>query len=178
MPAPSRRLEEMESPAGVSVKGVSPLLLSNCFPFRELEEPDLQRLSAAAECRFVPDGTILFQQGEVAKAVFVLLDGAVTLERRESGCGPSTHDIVGPYATVGDEVILGDPLRQHTARAASRLIVARLSLGNLMAVLDEYPDLLENWIRSVGARLLQKERCLGDGLLERIRRKVTDFVAA
>ena len=138
--------------------GVSPLLLERYSRLAKIGCKDLSTLAAASECQLVPRDNVIYRQGDPARGVYVVLDGAVRLERR----GP-TQAIVdchqaGLYATFGDSVLRGEANRLHTAKADAHSILVKLPLGLLKETLRSYPDLAGDWVFDIYSRLVRHAR--------------------
>ena len=139
-------------------EGVSPLLLSRYSRLAKIDFEDLSRLAAASEYQFVPCDNAIYRQGEAAHHVYVVLDGAVRLERR----GPEqtivdTHHAV-LYATFGDSVLRGEADRLNSATADAHTTLVRMPLSLLQEILQSYPDLAGDWAFDIYSRLARRAR--------------------
>jgi len=133
---------EFPSPA---VTGVNPLLLGNCSHLNDLGTKALVGLSKVAECRLVHAEEHLFAQGEGADSVYLLLDGALQLERFETVGGQISYDVFAPYASFGDVVLLGEEERRYAATAKEDSIVLEIPLRPLVRVLSANPAQALAW---------------------------------
>ncbi|HJO03043.1 MAG TPA: cyclic nucleotide-binding domain-containing protein [Acidobacteriota bacterium] len=145
---------EYPSPA---VTGVNPLLLGNCSHLNDLSTKALVGLSKLGECRLVHEEECLFAQGDRADSVYLLLDGSLRMERFEEAGGHASYDIVAPYASFGDIVLLGEELRRYSATAAEDSVVLELPLLPLVRVLSANPPQALAWRGAVMARLHRLE---------------------
>lgn len=104
--------------AAARVSGISPILLANCSQLADIDTHSLLELSRRSESRLVLEGEEIFRQGEEATSVFMLLDGAIDLERMNEDRTRSGYEVVAPQATFGDVVLLVSP-RDATPRGPS-----------------------------------------------------------
>ncbi len=140
-----------------AVAGVNPLLLGNCSHLNDLSTKALVGLSKLAECRLVHEGEGLFAQGEHAASVYLLLDGSLRLERFEEAGGHATYDVMAPYASFGDVVLLGEESRRYSATAKEDSVVLEIPLLPLVRVLSANPAQALAWRGAVMARLHRLE---------------------
>lgn len=140
-----------------TVSGVSPLLLGNCPQISDLSTTALLRLSESAECRLVHEGESLFRQAERADSAYLLLDGTIRLDRFEQTGEKTSYDVVAPYATFGDVVLLGEEMRRYTATAEQNSVVVELPLRPLLEELRRNPPQALAWRSAIMARLHRKE---------------------
>lgn len=143
--------------SSAAVTGVNPLLLGNCSHLHELSTKALVGLSKLAECRLVHAEERLFAQGESADSVYLLLDGALELERFDEAGGHTSYDVVAPYASFGDVVLLGEEKRRYAARAKEDSVVLEIPLRPLVRVLGANPAQALAWRGAVMARLHRME---------------------
>lgn len=161
-----------------SVAGVSPLVLTNCTQLSHLATEDLVRLSKSAVCRLVLDGERLFEQGETAESVFVLLDGSVIMERStEEGIGVR-YEVESAYATFGDVALLGEEDRRYTSTASRNTLVVELPLEAVTAAIAANPPQGVAWRGSIMARLHRMEPHEADTFAWRILDKLSQLTDA
>lgn len=98
---------------------------------------DLELLSSVSRVRSIPDGSVLYAQGERARSCFLLVRGMVKVEReRESG--PQVIATLRPGTFVGQIALIDNGQRTATVRAAAGCeglelgadVVARLLSGS------------------------------------------------
>jgi len=161
-----------------SVAGVNPLVLTNCAQLSHLATEDLVRLSKSAVCRLVLDGERLFEQGEAAESVFVLLDGKVRLDRStDEGIGVS-YEVGSAYATFGDVVLLGEEKRRYTSTASRNTLVVEFPLEAVTAAIASNQPQGVAWRGSIMARLHRLEPHEADTFAWRILDKLSQLTDA
>ena len=99
----------------------------------------LRILAIGAESRYVHDGDVLFREGEVADAGYVVQEGAFTLasDNDRMGLAPIT---VGPGALIGELALLTETVRPATATATEPSSVIRIPRKLFLKMLEGYPD--------------------------------------
>ena len=150
------------------VAGVSPTLLRRFSRLGSLPNADLERVARGSECQLIPAGNTVFAQDDGADAVYLLLDGEIRLERRDSDGDAVRHRVVGPFASFGDVALLGEPDRYYTANAGAPSIVIRTPLSLLREALAKDPNLAQAWIHAVTTDLQRRERRLADSVMQNI----------
>ncbi|MFQ5743182.1 MAG: cyclic nucleotide-binding domain-containing protein [Acidobacteriota bacterium] len=166
------------APPPARFSGVNPLLLASASRLSEMDSEDLTRLAGATECQLVANGSTLFQQGDCADAVYFILDGAVKLEHREPDGRVESHEVVGPYASFGDVVLVVEPMRYYTAITRSETVLLRMPLAQLKAALSTHPDINSAWIHAVSSQMQHQHTGLADALLQRISNGVSSLFDA
>lgn len=134
-------------------EGVNPSLLRCTVRFGRMPEALLERVARGSECLLIPAGNTIYTQDDGADAVYLLLDGGVRLEHRETDGGVVKFHVVGPHASFGDVSLLGEPRRYYTASTDARSIVIRTPLALLREALIANPELAEAWIHAVTSDL-------------------------
>jgi CRP-like cAMP-binding protein len=99
----------------------------------------LRILAIGAESRYVHDGDVLFREGEVADAGYVVQEGSFTLASGNAriGIAPIT---VGPGALIGELALLTETVRPATATATEPSSVIRIPRKLFLKMLEGYPE--------------------------------------
>jgi CRP-like cAMP-binding protein len=114
----------------------------------------LRILAIGAESRYVHDGDVLFREGEVADAGYVIQEGSFRLAsaRARAGLEPVT---VGPGALLGELALLTETVRPATATANEPSSVIRIPRKLFLKMLEGYPDAASR-LRDIIARRAQE----------------------
>ena len=99
----------------------------------------LRILAIGAESRYVHDGDVLFREGEVADAGYVVQEGAFTLASGNARMGLASIT-VGPGALIGELALLTETVRPATATANEPSSVIRIPRKLFLKMLEGYPD--------------------------------------
>jgi CRP-like cAMP-binding protein len=107
-------------------------LLQNAELFREVRTRSLARIAAIAqEVRFEPY-QLLFSEDEAADAMFILLEGEVTL----TGVGREEHKL-SKYQAPGALALLAELAHVETASASRPTLALRIGQGDLFDAMAE-----------------------------------------
>lgn len=103
--------------------------------FALLEAEALRLLAFAAETRNLRPGDVLFRRGEPSDGGFVVVRGAIALERAE-GEAPL---IARPGDLIGRNALFAPMTRPATATAQERSAALRIPPPLMRRVLEEFP---------------------------------------
>lgn len=115
-----------------------------------LRSSSIQALTSMAglvEERGLGPGEALFEQGEPASAIFVVVRGLVELERRD----PLILAPFGPHSIVGGFASLGTAEQPYTARAREASTVLGLDKEDLFDLLELHFELVRSIFAGVSA---------------------------
>lgn len=122
-----------------------------------LSEGDVGELGHRLERIHFDPGALVFAQGAVPEAVWVLRSGRVELSRRD-GRRRLIVQVMHPGDVDGDiGLILQMPL-PYSAHAIDEVEALRLSAEDFEWLIETRPALARRWLSSVAARLMQAER--------------------
>lgn len=97
-------------------------------------------------------GEILFRQGDIADAAYVILSGRAEI-LVESPTGPIKVAELAENAIVGEIAILCDVERTATVKATSQVEALRISKDNFYALLGDFPEVTIEVVRVLAERL-------------------------
>jgi CRP-like cAMP-binding protein len=110
----------------------------------------LRILAIGAENRYVHNGAVLFREGEVADAGYVVQEGSFTLTAEARG--DDGGRLAGPGTMMGELALLVESKCPVTATAAQPSTVIRIPRTLFLKMLEGYPEAASR-LRS---RLLQQ----------------------
>ena len=116
-------------------------ILSHCETFAELSPVQLRELASHAAEIAVPGGRLVFGHGDPGDAVYLLLDGSVTVFRDQVGKPLQLLARVGPGELLGEMCLFDETRRTASARAASDCRLVRLTREPLADLLGREPHL-------------------------------------
>lgn len=126
--------------------------------FAELTTPELAILDSLLHTREYLAGEVIFDEGEVGQAMYVLLEGEVTICRQgDQDDGYLAR--LGPGEFFGELGLLGDSIRTAQVRAASNCMAAVLFREDFVGLMDSHLRIAHK----IGRQLL---RHLGERLRE------------
>lgn len=97
-------------------------------------------------------GEVLFRQGDVGDAAFVILSGSADVVA-ESSEGPIKVAEVGENAIVGEIAILCDIARTATVVAKTQVEALRISKDTFVKMLADFPEMTIEVMRVLANRL-------------------------
>ncbi|NKB87118.1 MAG: cyclic nucleotide-binding domain-containing protein [Acidobacteria bacterium] len=161
-----------------SIAGVSPLVLTNCAQLSHMATEDIVTLSKHATTRFIVEGERIFEQGERADAVYILLDGGIRLERSTEEGLAVDQTVEIAYATFGDIVLLGEEDRRYDATAIRETVAIELPLEAVQEAIESNSPQGVAWRGSIMARLHRFEPQDADSFSWRILERLSQLTAA
>ena len=103
----------------------------------QLEPEALRLLAFSAETLTLASGDVLFRQGDISDAGYVVLAGTIIVETPDA-CGTNRH--VGPDSLLGETALLVATQRPVTAQAQGTTKVLKIPRILFQRVLQVFPD--------------------------------------
>jgi CRP/FNR family cyclic AMP-dependent transcriptional regulator len=117
---------------------------------------DILRLFESAEnLELYPAGSVIFNAGDSADQMYVLVDGEIELRK-----GDVLLNTIGRGALFGEMALLSKQTRSATAVARTNSRVAPISEKRFLFLVQQTPFFALHVMRVMGERLLQKEAAL------------------
>ena len=133
--------------------------------FRDLDTARLKLLAFTSERTAFAPGVVLFRQGDVSDAAYVILSGTADVVVEAHGEVPVRMSSVGQNAIVGEMgLVTGDP-RSATIIATSPIEALKLRKDIFLALLAEFPQMALSVMRLMVKRL--QDNALATGRAER-----------
>jgi CRP-like cAMP-binding protein len=129
-------------------------LLHGVPTFALLGREPLRILAIGAENRIVPDGEVLFREGDVADAGYVVEEGSFLLASERTG-NAVRATVVGPGTLLGELALITETRRPLTATAQEPSSVIRIPRALFLKMLDGYPDLAYRLREAMAARAIE-----------------------
>lgn len=98
----------------------------------------LRILAIGAENRYVHNGAVLFREGEIADAGYVVQEGSFRLSAEAHGDDGAS--VVGPGTMMGELALLVESKCPVTATAAQPSTVIRIPRSLFLKMLEGYPE--------------------------------------
>jgi HEAT repeat protein/ATP/ADP translocase len=148
----ARRLAaEPEAPMIATVEKI--LFLENVPLFEKLSGEDLSPLARAAEVVEIPAGQLVFEQGEPADALYVVMHGAISIET-----GGASLATIGEREAFGELAVLDGSPRAASARAKGETALLRIGIEDFREILHEQSELAEGIILVLAQRIREADR--------------------
>ncbi len=127
----------------------------------------LKLLAFASDHMDYKEGEILFQQGDMADAGYILIDGiAEVLVTPEGEDKPNKVAELGSHSFIGDMAIVADIPRTATIRAGTALSTLRIRKDHLIDMVQDSPELAMAILRELVQRLAKTTKDLSDAQAE------------
>ncbi|MBI4061124.1 MAG: cyclic nucleotide-binding domain-containing protein [Elusimicrobia bacterium] len=125
--------------------------------FKDLRDRELGYLVQSLHSRTYREGEVIFVEGDIGRALFVLESGAVELTRRGAGGKPASLHRLGPGDFFGEMALLESLPRTATATAVEKTHLHLLYKSKLDALLHAEPrigvTIMSHLARLLSARL-------------------------
>lgn len=133
-------------------------LLKSSEVFADLDDADYQLLSEKAKDRQFMADEIIFLEGDVGGALYLVESGDVSIEsttESEEGYETVIYVIRGTGDVIGEFALFDELTRSATARTVTPAKIWRLRGQDVMDCLEESPELAQNVIRYLCKKLRQ-----------------------
>jgi CRP-like cAMP-binding protein len=115
-------------------------LLEELRIFDGAERPALERIAAAVEERRVPAGTIVLRQGDAPDDLYVLVEGALAVDREDRGVVRHVNDMAAPDY-LGEIGLVEQIPRTATVTAATDAVLWRVPGQVFLDAVTSAPEL-------------------------------------
>jgi CRP-like cAMP-binding protein len=138
---------EGRAAVGIELERLSPFGL-----FEGLSKTDLAFVAANCIEKTIPKGTLLIQQGQVGKDVYLLEAGSVRVHQGDAVSARVKAVLQAP--TILGEMALLDPerIRTSSVTALSELRILSIPIGTFMVLLGVYPSLKDKLKKLIASR--------------------------
>jgi CRP/FNR family transcriptional regulator, cyclic AMP receptor protein len=136
-------------------------VLRNIPLFKKIEPAKLKLLAFTSEHLEFVAGEILFKQGDVGDAAYILLEGDADV-MVDTPKGEMRVATLGQNDIVGEIAILCDVPRTATIIAKTRLVTLRVSKDGFFNLVTQFPTVGVEIMHELASRLHQTTQQLGD----------------
>jgi CRP-like cAMP-binding protein len=147
-------IEEIPLPAPRAIGLAAQQALSATPLFAGLPSEVLEALVEQLSLISLEEGQALFHEGEPADALYVIVEGEVSVQAEHSPGGELSR--LGPGAFIGEVALLTDQPRAATVVAVTMAELIRIDRVTLADVLGAHGDLLRPVLRFVRDRLVER----------------------
>ncbi len=127
--------------------------LSTVPLFSGAPERALEVAASVVRPRSFEDGSVLFREGEVGDALYLLAGGLVKLSKVDLGGHEKTLALLQPPEFFGEMALLGHATRSATALALSKVQTLMLFRDDFERLLTAYPTVNLNLTTTLANRL-------------------------
>lgn len=141
-------------------------LLRNIPLFAKLEPSKLKLLAFTSERITYEAGQVLFRQGDVGDAAYIIVDGSAKV-LVETGEGEIEVATLGRNDLVGEIAILCDVPRTATVRASGQTVTLRITKDLFFRLVAEFPQMSVEIMRELASRLEKTTQQLREALAQK-----------
>ena len=136
--------------------------------FHELPVTAISRLASLGRTRRFRAGRILMKQGEAAKVMFVIVKGAVRVERSHRDLlGPVLLSVLGRGEVVGERGLLDGEPRSAAVTAEVNVTAVELTAAQLAQAMAESADVATALLHIMSRRIRDTDELLTQALAGR-----------
>lgn len=152
--------------------------LSEFDIFQDLSPQEMDAIARSAPMREVALGTLLISPDQAGEVLFILKKGRVRIYRIAADGRTLTTAIVEAGQLFGEMVALGQQMDDTYAAALDRCVVCIMSRTDVQQLLLSDPRIASRIAESLGARVAELERRLGDTVLKSVPARIAAALAA
>ncbi len=135
--------------------------------FEMLSKKELEMLSALSQAKRYEAGEVIFEEGDVGDALYVLVDGPVDVFRRRNGTEKSLATLKPPDF-FGEMSVIDKDYRSASVRVVKPSTLLVLTIDNLLTFRTNYRDGFTFIIINIARVLSQRLRDTNMRLVERM----------
>ena len=132
-------------------------VLDDLTLFQGLSQEDRERVLPMFAPDYFPAGTVLFEQGDLAAQLYIVLEGEVSIRYKPEDGPPLIVSRVHDEGVVGWSAAIGSPTYTSAAVCTADCYVLRVRSTDLRHLCEEYPQtgslLLERLAALIAERL-------------------------
>ena len=151
-------------------------LLERLPLFQDLEDEALARLAASALDMTLPQGSVIFRQGETAAGLYLIVRGQVKLSLQTAGGDDKVIELLGPAAIFGEVPALLDERHMLSAETIEASMLILLEKNAVLGELERQPRFCARMLREVCRRLQQRTRDFENCMLLTGAQRVATFL--
>jgi CRP-like cAMP-binding protein len=162
-------------PSAPSLTGTSSFLERSPL-FQDLTAEGVARLATAGLETTLPPGSVLFQQGEAAAGLYLIVSGQVKLSLQTSGGDDKVIELLGAAASFGEVPVLLGERHMLTAETIEESTLIFLQKDAVLAELERNPGFCARMLRQVCRRLQNRTRDFENCMLLTGAQRVAAFL--
>jgi len=139
-------------------------LLTSIDLFRDVDQPVIDELVAAAVEKSLWRGDILFSEGQEPDALFIVISGRIAIANKSVDGRESVVALMEDGDLFGEMGLFDGMGRSAEARALEPSKVAEIPYGPVREVYQNHPDLLWRVVDMLARRLRSMDEALADSV--------------
>jgi CRP-like cAMP-binding protein len=119
---------------------MSDCILDHVLAFQGFSQEQISRIRPLFLLIYAPTGTVIFEQGEPAESLYVLINGEVAIRFKPDDGPEGVIAHVRPEGVVGWSAALGNPHYTSSAVCTSDCQMLRVRKSDLRHLCEDYPE--------------------------------------
>ena len=140
--------------------------------FCDLDERDMDALSAAAPMKTFTAGTLVYTPHEPLETLFILKKGRIRIFRVSPDGRALTTAIIEPGTIFGEMVIVGQQMHDSFAEALDDVVVCVMTKADVRRLLLGDPRIAARISETLGRRLGELEQRLSDAVFKTVPQRI------
>ncbi len=132
--------------------------LRNSRVFGGLGSDPTRALSRLLHRLTLSEGEVLFREGEIGEASYLVCEGEILIFEERPGVGEIERAVLGPGELFGELALFGSGRRSAGAKARTRAVVGELEQDAFLEIVRAWPDVALALLRVQTERFLDLER--------------------
>jgi len=121
--------------------------------FVNAPERAIEIVDSVVQLRNYESGSIIFQEGDVGEALYIIKSGLVKLSKVDLGGYEKTLAILQPPEFFGEMALLGPEMRSASAMSLSKVSAYLLFKDDFSKLIEQYPAISLNLTTTLAKRL-------------------------
>lgn len=113
--------------------------LRELYIFNALQDQELQGVARIFESKTVPDGAVIYREGEPGRFFYLVVSGKISLRNQQEG----DLGTLGRKDNLGEKALLYEQPHTETAAAQGECVVLRVNPPLFYRLLEKYPPVYE-----------------------------------
>ena len=140
--------------------------------FCDLDEAEMDALSAAAPMKTYPLGTLVYTPHQPLETLFILKKGRIRIFRVSPDGRALTTAIIEPGTIFGEMVIVGQRMHESFAEALDEVVVCVMTKADVRRLLLGDPRIAARISETLGRRLGELEQRLSDAVFKSVPERI------
>jgi CRP-like cAMP-binding protein len=119
---------------------MSKSILDHVLAFQGFSQEQISRIRPLFLLLYAPAGTVIFEQGEAAENLYVLINGEVAIRYKPDDGPEDVIAHVRPEGVVGWSAALGNPYYTSSAVCTADCQMLRVRNSDLRQLCENYPE--------------------------------------
>jgi CRP-like cAMP-binding protein len=139
------------------------MFLQEIFLFQDMPSTQLKIVAAACEEISYPEGTVILDDGAIVDALYIIVNGKVSLELKNRATGKTSPlGVLESKAYFGETLVFDASESEIVAVAQQDTLVFRLDRRILIGLFEQYPGLSLQFIKALSNQMREVDTQLAE----------------